>query len=170
MSFRFCPLCARPLAPQPLQGRERLVCQAACGFVQWENPVPVVAVLVQYGEDIILARNPAWPPTQFSLVFGFIERHEAPTDAALREVREELGLTGEIAGFVGHFPFIAKNELVIAFHMRATGLLKLGEEIADIKRVPLASIAQYDFAPFSFTAGIVRAWQTGVAKAHTDAP
>lgn len=170
MSFRFCPRCARPLARQPLQGRERLVCQAACGFVQWENPVPVVAVLVQHGADIILARNAAWPPTQFSLVFGFIERDEAPVDAALREVREELGLAGEIAGFIGHFPFSAKNELVIAFHMRATGALRLGEEIADIKRIPLAGIGLYDFAPFEFTAGIVRAWQAGLANARAAAP
>lgn len=170
MSYRFCPRCARPLAPQTLQGRERLACTTACGFVYWDNPVPVVAVVVQHGDDIVLARNAAWPPTQFSLVYGFIERHEAPAEAALREVREELGLAGDVTSFIGHFPFTDKNELVLAFHLRARGVLALGDEIVEAKRVPRAAIAQYDFTPFSFTAGIVRSWQAGIAKASGGTP
>lgn len=167
MTYRFCPRCAQPLAVQLLQGRERRACTAACGFVHWDNPVPVVAVLVQQGDDIILARNAAWSPTQFSLVYGFIERNEAPAAAAVREVREELGLTGQIARFVGHFPFTEKNELIIALHMRANGVLTLGDEIAEVRRVPIAAIAEYDFAPFEFTAGIVRAWHG--LQSHGDA-
>ena len=58
--YRFCPQCATPLQwlSQMEDGGEqmRLRCPA-CDFVHWNNPVPVLAGIVQLGDKILLARN-----------------------------------------------------------------------------------------------------------------
>ena len=42
--YAFCPQCGRPLAERAVDGTLRPACpDAACGFVLWDNPVPVVA-------------------------------------------------------------------------------------------------------------------------------
>ena len=36
---------------------------------------------------------------------------------------------------IGVYPFELRNEVIIAFHVVATGVVKLGEEIEDVKRI-----------------------------------
>ena len=67
-------------------GLERPTCLAeGCGLVLWDNPVPVVAALVELEGRIVLARNVAWPENAFGLVTGFLERDEAPAQGGARE-------------------------------------------------------------------------------------
>ena len=136
--FAYCPRCGKPLAARAKPGdRERLACaDEACGYVFYDNPLPVVASLVEHEGDVLLVRNQGWPETWYGLVAGFIEKGEAPEVAALRELREELGLTGEVVGLIGVYGFPERNELIVAYHVRATGQVTLGEELADYKRVP----------------------------------
>jgi NADH pyrophosphatase NudC (nudix superfamily) len=47
------------------------------------NPVPVVAALIEYQGKIVLARNAQWPEGMFSLVTGYLEKHETPEDAVV---------------------------------------------------------------------------------------
>ena len=72
--FRFCPQCATPLEllPSLEDGgwKERLRC-TACGFTHWNNPTPVLAAIVEYQGQVLLARNAAWPPKMFGLITGF---------------------------------------------------------------------------------------------------
>jgi NADH pyrophosphatase NudC (nudix superfamily) len=70
------------------------------------------------------------------LITGFLEKGETPEDGILREVREELGLEGEIAGFVGYYPFLQRNQLILAFHVKAEGDMVLGDELEEIRAVP----------------------------------
>ncbi len=156
--FRFCPWCGDTLAPQHRDGLERLVCTgASCEYVHWGNPTPVVAAIVEHGEDVILVRNQGWPENWFGLVTGFLEREETPQAGVLRELEEELGLQGEVAGFVGHYPFPQRNELIIAFHVRAHGEVNMGPELADYKRVPIVKLKPWPFA----TGDAVRDWLAG---------
>ena len=56
--FRFCPLCGKDLVKRTIEQQERLACgDSQCGFVLWDNPVPVVAAIVEHDEKVILARN-----------------------------------------------------------------------------------------------------------------
>ena len=101
-----------------LEDRDRLLCPAEeCEFVLWDNPVPVVAAIVEYEGKVILANNAAWPDDKFALITGFLEQGESPEEGVLREVHEELGLIAEIEQLIGVYPFIKKNQLIMAYHV-----------------------------------------------------
>lgn len=137
MSFKYCPQCASPLIPRAEGGADRQACpDAACGFVHWENPTPVVAAIVEHEGHIILARNRAWPMPFYALITGFLEKSDtSPEDAIAREVMEELGLQATGVHFIGNYTFARQNQIILAYHVPAVGQIVLGEELADYKRV-----------------------------------
>lgn len=142
----FCPRCARGLERRRIEERERLACpDAACGYVHWDNPLPVVAALVELQGRVILARNRAWPEKMFGLVTGFIERDESPEQAAAREVKEELDLDATATGLIGVYPFQRKNEIIIAYHVTAQGEVRLNEELAEFRLVAPEQLRPWDF-------------------------
>lgn len=154
-TMKFCPWCATPLEMRDIDGRERLACPAGeCGYTYWDNPLPVVAAIIEHEDGIVLARNRAWPEKMFGLVTGFLEKGEHPADGVLREVREELGLKGEIVEFLGNFSFFESNQLLIAYHVRASGEIILSEEIAEVKLVSSEKLKPWPFG----TGHVVKAW------------
>lgn len=138
-AIRYCPQCAAELSRGVQAGRERALC-AACGWVHWDNPTPVVAALIEYDGKVLLARNVAWPPKMFALVAGFLERGETPQQAVAREVLEETGLKVTAAHLIGVYEFARRNEVILAFHTPAEGTIALGEELAEVKLVEPARV------------------------------
>jgi NADH pyrophosphatase NudC (nudix superfamily) len=156
---RFCLRCGAPLVPHEEEGRTRRRCggrdgAAGCGWVHYGNPTPVVAAIVQQGDEVVLVRNRGWPEGWFGLVTGFLEAGEKPEEGVLRELREELGLEGEIRELVGVYAFTQRNELIVAYHVEARGELVLGDELEAFKRVPLAKLRPWPFG----TGEAVRDW------------
>ena len=143
-AFNFCPACAAPLATRELAGLPRRAC-SACAFVHWDNPLPVVAALVERDGLIVLARGQGWPEKMFGLITGFLERDEAPEDAAAREVKEELDLDAGRVELIGVYPFQRKNELILAYHVQADGEIRLNEELAEIRLIPPEKLRPWDF-------------------------
>lgn len=137
MAFNFCPQCARPLNLQMTDGEPRQACpDTSCGFVHWDNPTPVVAAVVEHEGQVILARNRAWPIPFYALITGFLEKTDAsPEEAIVREVKEELDLDGTGAHFIGHYTFARQNQIILAYHVPATGVIRLSEELVDHKRI-----------------------------------
>lgn len=145
MEFRFCPCCARPLAPRLVAGDdspvERLACpDTACGFVHWGNPTPAVGVIVEHEGEVILARNALWPEGVFALVTGFLEAREDPKACVAREVREELGLEVVSTHLVGNYIFERKNEVMLCYHAVCRGTVSLGAELAEYRRYKPAQL------------------------------
>jgi NAD+ diphosphatase len=135
--MRFCPSCASQLSPREEDGRIRMACSSeSCDYVFYDNPVPVVAALVEHGETVLLVRNKGWPEKWYGLVSGFLEKGESPEEGVLREVKEETGLRGEIVSLIGAYPFVEMNQVILAYHVRGHGDLVLGDEIAGVKAVP----------------------------------
>jgi len=157
--MKYCPECSGSLEVRQLEGAERKLCAAPeCGFVHWDNPVPVVAALVQYQGKVVLARNAQWPEGMFSLVTGYLERNETPEDAVVREVKEELGLDGRVQGFIGCYSFSEKNQIILAHWLEATGELETGYEIAEVVLLSREELRGWPFGRLALTATITKQW------------
>lgn len=148
-----------------MDGVERRVCETSrCGFVHWNNPVPVVAALVQYGNQIVLARNVLWPEGRFSLVTGYLEMGESPESAVVREVKEELGLDSHVQELIGCYVLSEKNQVILAYGVVASGQLSLGDEIADFRLLSRDELSAWSFGPLSLSATIVKQWLENTQK------
>ena len=77
----------------------------------------------------------AGPSRWYGLVTGFLERGEEPEAGVLRELREELGLEGRVVAPIGVYAFPERNELILAYHIEAWGEVRLGKELAGLKRI-----------------------------------
>jgi NAD+ diphosphatase len=162
-AYSYCPLCASEMAAreQP-DGTSRHAC-TACDFVQYDNPTPVVAAIVERGDEVVLVRNVGWPETWYGLVTGFLERGESPEEGILREVREELGLEATLESFVGLYTFTQMNQLIIAYHVKVADRAPITPdpvEIADYKLVPIHKLKPWPMG----TGEAVKAW---LATRHT---
>jgi ADP-ribose pyrophosphatase YjhB (NUDIX family) len=114
----------------------------------------VVAALVEHEGRVILIQNKGWPESWFGLVTGFLERDETPEQGVLRELTEELSLEGEVAKLIGVYDFLQRNELIVAYHVRARGTISLGEELAAYKAVEPEKLRPWPFG----TGHAVRDW------------
>lgn len=155
-AFRFCPLCACPLAWREkmedggLTGRLRCT---TCDYTHWNNPTPVLAAIVQVGGKVLLARNAAWQNRMFGLITGFMEAGETPEEGIRREILEETALTATELTLVGVHAFTRMNQIIITYHAVATGEVRLSPELAEYKLL----------APEQ-----VKCWQAGTGLALAD--
>lgn len=136
--LRYCPVCAAALVARADQaeegGRMRLACPSG-HWTFWDNPLPVLAALVEVEGRMLLARNAAWPEKMFGLITGFMERGETPEEGVARELREETGLVAGQTQLIGVYEFIRKNEVIIAYHVKASGEIRLSPELVEFRLV-----------------------------------
>jgi NAD+ diphosphatase len=130
--------CGASLGQREDGGRTRAACTTGgCGYVFYGNPTPVVAALTEVDGNILLVHQKGWPEGWWGLVTGFLEAGETPEAGCLRELEEELGLRGEIVGLIGVYAFEMRNELIVAYHVKASGEPVVGEELDAVKAVPI---------------------------------
>ena len=134
--FKFCPQCATPLAMRSEMedsgGKVRLRCPA-CDFTHWNNPTPVLAAIVEYHGQVLLARNAAWEARMYALITGFMEADETPEDGIAREIKEETNLDTHALKLVGVYDFQRMNQVIIAYHAVCTGEVQLSPELVDYR-------------------------------------
>ena len=142
---QYCPSCATPLqlVTQLEDGgdKQRLRCpDPACGFTHWNNPTPVLAAVIEYRGQILLARNAAWPGRMFALITGFMEAGETPEAGIAREVAEETALEALSVKLLGVYDFQRMNQVIIAYHVLARGEIRLSPELAEYKLMAPADV------------------------------
>jgi NADH pyrophosphatase NudC (nudix superfamily) len=143
----FCRHCGTTLAPVPDAPGQGRCTSEACGKITYDNPVPVVAGIVERDGTILLVRSIGWPAEWFGLVTGFLEAGELPETGIVREVREELGLEALSCRFVGHYLFKPMNQLIVAYHVEVgPGDIRLDEsELEAWKAVPVEKLRPWPF-------------------------
>jgi len=156
---RFCQACGSAL--QWLEREEdggpksRLRCPA-CGWTLWNNPTPVLAAVVECvdrGGKVLLARNAAWTGRMFALITGFMEAGETAEQGIAREVLEETALVAEAVELIGVYDFQRMNQVIIAYHVRASGEIRLSPELVEYKLLDPPDL---------------RCWQAGTGLALAD--
>jgi len=145
MSYSYCPECGRELQTTMEEGEERMACPAGdCGFVHFDNPTPVVAAIVERDGRVVLIQNEEWPDDWYALVSGFLESGESPEEGMLREIREEIHLEAEIESLVGVYSFEMMNQLLVVYHATAEGEPAIGEELSDLREVPVEDVEPWE--------------------------
>jgi NAD+ diphosphatase len=91
---RFCANCGSETA-QAAGGAKR-VC-GGCGAEHFPRVDPVAIMLATDGDRCLLGRQAAWPPRIWSALAGFTEPGETLEEACARELKEEAGVTADIA-------------------------------------------------------------------------
>jgi len=155
-AFKFCPQCATALdfitKAEDGGDKMRLRCPA-CDFTHWNNPVPVLAAVVEYDGQILLARNAAWPGKMYALITGFMEAGETPQEGIAREIAEETNLTTDALDLIGVYDFQRMNQIIIAYHAVCHGEVRLSPELVDYRL---------------YTPQSVKCWPAGTGYALAD--
>ena len=135
-AFQYCPMCATELQLISMEedggAKSRMRC-VVCQSTHWNNPTPVLAGIVQYRDQILLARNAAWPGRRFALITGFMEAGETAEEGIQREIAEETHLQVSALKLIGVYDFQRMNQVIIAYHAVADGEVRLSPELAEYK-------------------------------------
>ncbi len=152
MTFRYCPICATPLAEQARGGRPRPACPA-CGFIQYRNPTigvaagvaAGVAVVLLDGGRILLGRRApdSSYPGQWCIPCGHVEWDEDIRVAARREFEEETGLRVRVGDLIAaHSNFHNPNQQTVGIWFYGDvihGELMAGDDLDRVAYFPLTS-------------------------------
>jgi ADP-ribose pyrophosphatase YjhB (NUDIX family) len=71
-----------------------------CGhkFSRYRSPVPTVDIIIEYQDQGLVLVERQKPPYGWALPGGFVEYGETLEEAAVREAKEETGLTVDLLG------------------------------------------------------------------------
>jgi len=64
-----------------------------------------------------------------------VDHRESPENCAVREVKEELNLDAGPPTLIGVYPFERLNQIIVGYHVKATGTITLNEELDRYKLV-----------------------------------
>ena len=117
-SHQFCGRCGNQMA---LHSADRAMRCESCGLVNYPRLSPSIIVLVTRGEEMLLARNVAWPTKMYSTLAGFVEAGESIEQTVHREVMEEVGLRVANLKYFGSQSWPFPNSLMLGFHAEYAG-------------------------------------------------
>jgi NAD+ diphosphatase len=100
-----------------------------CGFLHFPRLAPAVIVLVERGDEMLLARGRRFTTDMYSTIAGFVEPGETLEEAVVREVWEESGITVNNVRYFGSQPWPFPNSLMVGFTATyASGEIKSDNE------------------------------------------
>jgi len=159
--YSYCPICGSHLTKQLIEGKQRKYCHK-CGFVHYENPLPVaLAIAVRDRKFLMVKRGikpkkGSWAPPS-----GFIESGETSEEACLRELAEETGLSGKIKSLVEvkrlEDEEVYGDMLVVVYLVEVEkGSSIAGDEVEQVKFFEIDQLPDYYVNRFRKTIEVIR--------------
>jgi NAD+ diphosphatase len=111
-THQFCGRCG-------IQLRMKIVERAKecpqCGLLHFPRLAPAIIVLVERGQELLLARSRHFLTGMYSVLAGFVEPGESLEEAVTREVKEEVGVDIKDIKYFGSQPWPFPHSLMIGF-------------------------------------------------------
>jgi len=111
-THRFCGRCGIELK---MKTTERAKECPQCGLLHFPRLAPAIIVLVERGNELLLARSRHFLPGMYSVLAGFVEPGESLEEAVVREVKEEVGMDVKDIKYFGSQPWPFPHSLMIGF-------------------------------------------------------
>ncbi len=140
---RFCAVCGHPTALAKA-GWQRNCTRETCRAEHFPRTDPVVIMLVEHDGQLLLGRQPRFPPKRFSALAGFVEPGESLEEAVAREVFEEAGVRVSEVSYVASQPWPFPSSLMIGCHALATSAAVTidGNELDDARWFTRRQVAE----------------------------
>jgi NAD+ diphosphatase len=127
---RFCGRCGKKM-----ENKEGLLARECpeCGNLHFPRISPAVIVLVEKGDQCLLACSPRFKDGFYSVLAGFAEPGETLEETVFREVKEETGIEVRDIHYFSSQPWPFPDSLMIGFTAQyAGGEIRIdGAEIVD---------------------------------------
>ena len=111
---RFCTRCGSRLEPGINEEESSLVC-ANCHNIFFPRIEPCIIVLVNRGDEILLALHRQRTTQYYSCLAGFMEAGESAEQAVRREIMEETGISVKNIWYFGSQSWPFPSQLMLAF-------------------------------------------------------
>lgn len=147
---KYCNFCGKELVSELLDEKERQVCKN-CREIIYENPLPVASVILpNKARETLLVKRANEPfKGMWCLPVGFAETGESIEEAALRELKEETGITGKIVQLVdvcSHTNPLYGELLIVTFEAeKLSGTEKAGDDASDCRYFPIMNLPKLAF-------------------------
>lgn len=170
-THRFCGRCGSPTTLfRAGWGRK---CDA-CGTDHFPRTDPVVIMLAEFGDNVLVGRQSRFPPGNYSALAGFLEPGESIEEAVRRELFEESGIPTGAVRYVTSQPWpFGGSQLMVgciaeAEHDRITLDTKELEDAMWVTRAEAAASMAGDAdarfkapPPFAVAHTLMKAWLGG---------
>jgi NAD+ diphosphatase len=127
-THQFCGRCGVPLRTRTAERAKEC---PQCGLFHFPRLAPAIIVLVERGNELLLARSRHFMPGMYSVLAGFVEPGESLEEAVVREVKEEVGIEIKDIKYFGSQPWPFPHSLMIGFTATYAG----GEISLDDKEI-----------------------------------
>lgn len=141
----FCAKCGSPTERVNAGWATRCT---GCGREEYPRTDPAVICLVHddrgvNGSQVLLARQPIWPPERYSVLAGFVESGESLEACVAREIAEEVGVAVSGIRYLGSQPWPFPRSIMVGFAAVAAAnapLVPADGEIAEARWVDRADL------------------------------
>jgi NAD+ diphosphatase len=111
-SHHFCGRCGAILKTSQTERAKEC---PKCGLLHFPRLAPAIIVMVERGNELLLARSRHFMPGMYSVLAGFVEPGESLEEAVVREVKEEVGVDVKDIRYFGSQPWPFPHSLMIGF-------------------------------------------------------
>lgn len=148
MKLNYCPECKADLHAE---SKTKYVCEN--GHPYWNNPRCCTCVVLLKGDQALFSKRGRDPfKDKYDFPGGFVDYGENAWEAAVREIREETGLTiaaGDLTMIDSTSQLYEENVTVtdvIFVCSRWEGTMKADDDVAELEWKPITAIDTDEFA------------------------
>lgn len=144
---KYCSFCGSEISMQKQDGKFRDYC-VQCNTFYYENPLPVAStIVVNENREVLLVKRKKDPYRgMWCLPIGFAESGEEVREAALRELEEEAGITGDIVRLIDVDTidnYFYGSLAIVTYEVKMTGgLVRPGDDASDAKYFPITNLPE----------------------------